>query len=418
MMLPYVGHIKLVHIMTVPESLRFITGQPAYMRERGFAIHSISSDGPDREDFVQREGIDSVVVEMPRRISPLRDLAAVIRIWLHIRRLKPAIVHAHTPKGGLLGMIGSWLARVPVRVYHIHGLPMVTATGSQRVALRLAERVSCYLATDVLCVSRSVREVVLREGLNGRRAVEVLCGGSINGVDTDERFNPARYDAERVRIRTEYGIPDGAPVLGFVGRLVRDKGVIELMQAWAVLRAEFPESHLLVVGPFEARDAIPEAVKEEMQRDDRIHLRGMDWDTPPLFATMDVLALPSYREGFPVVPLEAAAMALPVIATAVPGCVDAVVDGVTGTLIPPADAVALATAVRNYLRSPQLRSEHGAAGRQRVVIDFRREEIWAATFNVYARALRRVGMVFDGNGEIADAVAHRGEKCLNVTTRE
>ena len=383
----------LVHITTVPASLDFVSGQIGYMQARGFAIRAISSPGARLQAIGEREGIPVYGVEMPRCITPLRDLAAVARIWRCIRAIRPLIVHSHTPKGGLLGMTAAWLARVPVRIYHIHGLPLMTATGTRRLLLRCSEKVSCILAHQVLCVSNSIRRTAIEERLCPASKIKVLHHGSINGVDAEIRHNPARLGPTvRAQTRGKYRIPPEALVVGFIGRIVRDKGMAELAEAWGRIRDEFPNLYLLVVGPFEPQDPLPPEAERVLRNDPRIVLTGVQYDTPLLFSAMDVVLLPTYREGLPVVPLEAAAMSLPVVATNVPGCVDAVVNGVTGTLVPPRDATALADAIRTYLLDPELRLRHGQAGRERVLRDFRPEDIWEAVYQEYVSLLRQKGI--------------------------
>jgi lipopolysaccharide/colanic/teichoic acid biosynthesis glycosyltransferase/glycosyltransferase involved in cell wall biosynthesis len=379
---------RLLHITTVPMSLGFLRGQVQFMEERGFRFHALCSPGADLDEFGRRHGVPVFGVEMPRSITPLRDLAAVRRIVRVIQRVRPHIVHAHTPKGGLLGMIAAALTGVPVRIYHMRGLPLMGAAGPKRRLLRWTERLSCALAHRVFCVSNSLRDVALGEGLCPPEKITVLAGGSGQGVDADGRFNPDRLGGPaRAEARARLGIPAGAPVIGFVGRLVRDKGIVELTDAWRRLRAEFPDAHLLLVGPFEPQDPIPAEVVAFLQNDPRVHLTGMDWDTPPLLAAMDLLVLPTYREGFPNAPLEAAAMRLPVVATRIPGCVDAVAEGITGTLVPPSDAAALTTAIRAYLEDPDLRCRHGNAGRERVLREFRQEVIREAVHREYGELL-------------------------------
>jgi glycosyltransferase involved in cell wall biosynthesis len=176
-------------------------------------------------------------------------------------------------------------------------------------------------------------------------------------------------------------------VAGYVGRLVTDKGIAELWQAWTVLRERHPDLHLLLVGPFEDTDPVPPAVRQGLETDPRVHLAGMDWNTPPLYAAMDLLVLPTYREGFPNVLLEGASMGLPVVATRVPGCVDAVRDGETGTLVPARDPAALAAALDAYVADPALRRARGRAGRARVAAEFRQEVVWEGIFAEYDRLL-------------------------------
>jgi glycosyltransferase involved in cell wall biosynthesis len=384
--------VRLVHITTVPESLPFFTGQVGYMKAQGFDVQAISSPGEPLDRFAATEGISVHAIDMPRRITPLRDLVAVARLRRRLHRIRPQIVHAHTPKAGLLGMMSAWLAGVPIRIYHIHGLPFLTATGLKRHLLKRTERMACALAHQVLCVSRSVRAVAIAERLCPPDKIKVLLSGSINGVDAAGLFNPANLRAtDPLDARARYRIPADAPVAGFVGRVVRDKGLIELAQAWQGLRQEFPSLHLLIVGPFESQDPLPAEVEALLRGDTRIHLAGECLDMPPLYAAMDVLVLPTYREGFGVVAIEAAAMERPVIATCIPGCVDAVQEGVTGILVPARNVAALADALRWYLCDSELRRRHGQAGRQRVLRDFAQEALWKAMYQEYARLLRDGG---------------------------
>ena len=387
------SHAKLVHITTVPESLGFFTGQVGHMKAQGFEVHALASPGDLLDTFARREKIPVHGVEMPRRITPLRDLVDIARVRRCLRQIRPHIVHAHTPKGGLLGMIAAWSARVPVRIYHIHGLPLMTARGYKRILLRWSERVACRLAHQVLCVSHSVREVAVAEGLCPAGKVKVLLNGSINGVDADGRFSPMTQNAgARAKTRQKHGIPADALVIGFVGRVVRDKGIVELVEAWNILRQEQPSLHLLIAGPIEPQDPLPADVVEQLHHDPRVHLAGRIDDTAPLYTAIDVLALPTYREGLPLTPLEAASMMVPVVATEVPGCVEAVEHGITGLLVRPYDARALANALRLYLNDANLRKLHGLAGRERVLRVFRQEAVWDATYHEYTRLLYEKGL--------------------------
>ena len=369
--------VPLVHVTTVPMTLRCLSGQPEFMRRAGFEVHVVSSPGEELQGFAEREGAIPHAVPMLRRITPLRDLAALLRLWRIFRVIGPAVVDAHTAKAGLLGMLAAWLAGVPVRIYHLHGLAFVTRKGLQRSFLRWTETIAALASHRVLCVSHSIREVAIAEGICPADKIRVLLGGSINGVDADGRFKPPDL-AVRVASRKEYGIGDNCRVIGFIGRLVREKGIVELVDAWRLLRSEFDDLHLLVVGPTEAEHPMSKDTELALQSDPRIHLVGLNWDTPRLYAAMDLVVLPTYREGFPVVPLEAASMGLPVVATRIPGCTDAVQDGVTGTLVPPWDSRALSEAIRHYLCSSHLRCVHGDAARAHVIREFRQEKFWGA----------------------------------------
>ena len=384
--------IRLVHITTVAMTLVFMRGQVTFIKERGFDVFALSSPGEDLTSFGELEHVPVHAVDMKRQITPLRDLIALLQIVRYLLKIQPHIVHAHTPKGGLLGTIAAWVGRVPVRIYHIRGLPFTSASGLRARLLRCTERVSCRLATHVLCVSESNRQLAVSARLCPPRKISVLLNGSGQGVDAMGAFDPARWRHARSAIRSMTGIPPDAMVLGFVGRIVRDKGVAELFDAWKALRQEFERLHLLIVGFFEPHDPLPRDLEEALRADSRIHLTGRQHETARFYAAMDLVVLPTYREGFPNVPLEAASMGIPTVATRVPGCTDAVVDGVTGVLVPPRDAVALSVAIKGYLESPELLNLHGAAGRARVVREFCRERVWQALYTEYATLLRRHGV--------------------------
>jgi glycosyltransferase involved in cell wall biosynthesis len=202
------------------------------------------------------------------------------------------------------------------------------------------------------------------------------------------RFNPDLVaPSEALAVRRELGIPPDALVVGFVGRLVRDKGVAELVRAWERIRDEFPGAHLVCVGPIEPRDPISPADRRALEGDPRIHLLGFRQDLPRLYSSMNLLVLPSYREGFPNVPLEAQSMRIPVITTSAEGCVDAVEHGLTGLLVEPRNSDALLRATQAYLRDAGLREQHGRAGRERVLALFARERLWEALLGVYESML-------------------------------
>jgi glycosyltransferase involved in cell wall biosynthesis len=388
--------LGLTHVTTVPTSLRFFRGQVEYMKARGFEVRAITSPGEELDRFAGEYEIAVSAVEMARRITPLADLQAV---WAMRRLLlghRPAIVHAHTPKGGLLGLIAAVASATPVRIYHMRGLPFTSASGWRRSLLGRTEWLSCRLAHHVYCVSRSVRTVAVEAGICPADKITVLGHGSGNGVDATERFDPDLVGGDaRREIRAIIGARPDEPVIGYVGRLVRAKGIVELIEAWRDLRRAGYPAHLLVIGRFELQDALPAETEHTLRNDPRIHLIGTTWEIPRWYAAMDLLVLPTYREGFPNVVLEAAAMRLPVVATRVPGCVDAVEDGTTGMVVPPRDAGAVAGAIRVYLADPALRRFHGAAGRRRVLMHFRPEAIWEALYREYVRLLDRAGVTID-----------------------
>jgi lipopolysaccharide/colanic/teichoic acid biosynthesis glycosyltransferase len=384
------GRVRILRITTSPLALwSFFRSLTRFLAEHGFETAAISSPGQKLDEFHAWTGVPVHAVEMKRRISPFSDLPALWRLWRLIRRYRPAVVHAHTPKAGLLGMLAAWLALVKVRVYTIHGLPLMTRTGWQFHVLRLAEALACRLATSVYCVSHSVRRVVFDLGICPEAKVRTLGYGSCSGVDL-HRFDPAaRGPADRSRVRAQYGIPEDAPLLGYIGRLVLDKGIRELAAAWQRLRAEFPNLHLLCCGEFEPQDPVPAEVRECLQNDPRVHFTdGFVADMPPVYAALEVCVLPTYREGLPTVALECAAMEVPLVATRVPGCTDAIRDGVTGLLVEAQSADALSRAIARLLRDPRLGKEMGRAAREFVRVRFSEESVFGSVLDEYRRLLR------------------------------
>lgn len=376
--------IRLVYIATSPLFLNFLRGHIAFLRKHDIAVSVICSPGELLQAFTEQEGVPGYGIEMPRRITPFKDMVALWQMHGALRKIRPHIVHANTPKGGLLGMISAWICRVPVRIYHIRGLPFLTTSGWKRHVLRWSEKIACRSAHSVLCVSHSIRHIAIREKLCPENKIQVLASGSGQGVDADGRFNPAHYSDEMRRaLRETLHIPDGALVIGYVGRIVRDKGIEELAEAWTHLRERYPNLYLLLVGDYEPQDPVPDTVRHRFSEDRRVILTGWVAETAPYYALMDILVLPSYREGFPNTPLEASAMRLPVVATQIPGCVDAVTDGLTGTLVPVHNSQALTEAIDRYIRNPDLRQQHGKAGGEQVLGKFRQEIISQALYEHY-----------------------------------
>jgi len=371
---------------TVPGSLPpFFKGQLAWLESQGLRVHTISAPGPELRWVSEAEQVRPHAVPMNRSISPLQDLVALWRLVRLYRRCRFTMVHAFTPKGGFLGMLAATIARCPVRLFTIWGLAPEAGTFRVRLML-LADKLSCALADKVVVECPSIAELAVAKGLCPREKLVVTPAWSTCSLDlrmADLRDLPESRGAAR----RQWGLPTDALVIGFVGRVVRDKGVHELMDAFETLAAEFPQLHLLIVGARETEDALGPEVLRQIDQHPRIHCTGFQEDVRPLLSAMDLLVHPSYREGLPAAPLEAAARGLPVVATRIPGCVDAVQDGVSGLLVAPRNSRELAATVRQYLLDPELRRRHGENGRALILERYDRRTAWAALLDLYRQCL-------------------------------
>ncbi len=345
--------------VTNPQTCLVMSARLRTLREAGFHVLLVSSPGELLDNTAAREGIEGFAIPMRRGIAPMADLAALLRLWLLIGSRRPDLVEFSTPKAGLLGSLAAKLRGVPRRVYMLRGLKLETCTGLKRRILLVAERLASACAHVVLCNSESLRAEALALGLAPAGKLCVLGEGSSHGVDI-ERFSPGPSD-----VRAQLGIPDEAPVVGFAGRLTRDKGLPELVEAFdLILRAE-PSTRLLLVGWFDAsEDALDNDLCVRIRNHPQMHYTGFVSDVAPFYRAMDVLVLPTWREGFPNVVLEAAATGIPVVTTECTGARDSVVPEVTGLLIPPGYPEAISEAVLKIVRDPQRRRRMGRAARQ------------------------------------------------------
>jgi glycosyltransferase involved in cell wall biosynthesis len=367
-------------------------GQLQYLQRGGFDVTVISSPGKWLDEAAHIESVLTIRVPMERGFAPLRDLVSLWRLWRNMRALCPAVTNVSTPKAGLLGGFAAWLSRVPCRFYTLRGLRFETTKGVRRQLLVYADVLACCFAHRVICVSQSLREKAIASGLTTRERTVVFGSGSSNGVDVS-RYAPTPEILRRAaELRCELGIPPSAPVVGFVGRLTRDKGIADLVEAFLRLDQGFPDLRLLVLGSFEDEDAPAEQTQKCLGAHPHVILVGTIDDTAPYYALMDVFVLPSHREGFPNVVLEALAAGKPVVAARATGIVDAIVDGENGLLFPVGDVAALADTLGRLLTDKTLASQLARAGQQQIKCEFRQEVIWEALYREYLRLLQVGGL--------------------------
>lgn len=386
-------HPSVVYVVTSSLATVLLTGQLAFIRGAGFDVTVVSSPGELLEHAGETEMVRCIAVPMSREISPFSDFIALWRLWRLFRQVRPAIINISTPKAGLLGGLAGWLAGVPCRVYTMRGLRLETAKGLKRVLLSAAERLTCRLAHRVVCVSSSLRQKAVNWTLVSPEHSIVLCSGSSNGVALS-RFAVNRACMQKaIEIRAQLGIPPRAEVVGFVGRLTRDKGVVELVQAVARLRAKLPAIRLLLLGDFEPGDPLPNATVQAINHDPFVIAPGFVTDLTSYYHVMTVVALPTYREGFPNVLLEAQAAGKPVVTTRATGTTEAIVDGVTGLTVPVGDVPALSAALEKILDNPVMAAEMGRCGQQHVAGNFRPEAVWKALVELYGKLLAEHGLL-------------------------
>jgi glycosyltransferase involved in cell wall biosynthesis len=364
--------------VTHSQTCLVLEGRLRALREAGFHVTVVASPGALLHQAAARAGVEAAAIPMERGIAPFADLVSLVRLWRLLGRLHPDAVEFSTPKAGLLGSIAAGLRGVPRRVYLLRGLRLETASGLKRSFLLAAERLAAACAHVVLCNSESLRARAAECRLAPESKLRLLGDGSSNGVDL-EQFSPGP-----ACIRERLGLSQETKVVGFVGRLTRDKGVPELIDAYdAILRAE-PATHLLLVGWLDASDDALDAVtRARIASHPRIHCTGMVSETAPYYRAMDVMVLPSWREGFPNVVLEAAATGVPVVTTTCTGSRDSVVPEVTGLLIPPGDPAAVADAVLSLLRDPERSRCMGDAARAWVKERFSAERVLGLTAAFY-----------------------------------
>jgi glycosyltransferase involved in cell wall biosynthesis len=364
-----------------------LTGRLRALREAGFRVTLVSSPGELLDRTAAREGVETIALPMRREIAPIADLVSLVRLWWLLLTLRPDMTEFSTPKAGLLGTLAAKLVGVPTRIYMLRGLKVEGSAGFKHRILLAAERMASACAQVVLCNSPSMRTEALALGLAPAAKLKLIGDGSSNGVDV-ERFSPGLRKAGLSEVRERLGIPKDAVVMGFVGRLTRDKGVPELLEAFdTILNAE-PNAHLMLVGWFDAaEDALSAGMIARIKRHPQIHSTGFVADTSPYYRAMDLLVLPTLREGFPNVVLEAAATGIPVVTTIATGSSDSVVPEVTGLLIPPGYPEAISEAVIQLLRDPARRSRMGLAARAWVIEHYAKERVLGLVTEFYKSLL-------------------------------
>lgn len=341
---------KLFITTTIPLTFIFFKGQPRLWKEK-FDVCAISSEPDELKQFAEEEGIRYKHIPMKREISLFTDVVSLLRwVWLLLKE-RPYIVHGNTPKASLLSMVAAWLTRRPVRIYMCHGLRYQGTEGRLRKLLMTMEKITCACATHVVSVSKGVANVMTQDGLCPKEKMRVVGYGSAGGVDI-ERYNPNPIESN---VRHELEIPEDGFVFTFVGRIVKDKGINELISAFNNINQKYPNAHLLLVGPIESvQNPVDESTFRTIEKNENIHAVGMQKDVRPYLKASDAFVLPSYREGFGMVLIEAGAMGLPCITTDITGCNEIIVPGENGAIIEPRNMKALRDEMEKWVSNPDM----------------------------------------------------------------
>ncbi len=357
-----------------------------------FEVTAVSSEKQRLEEFGKEQGVHTFYVDLTRKITPLKDLKAVLKLYRYLKKVKPSIVHTHTPKAGIVGMLASKLAGVPIRMHTVAGLPLMESSGVKRTVLSTVEKLTYYCATSVYSNSRGLKQFIIKEKLTSKNKLKILGNGSSNGINTTHFSTTQVSDSKKNQLRIDLNITKNDFVFVFVGRLVGDKGINELVQAFTKVYKNHTNSKLLLVGPLETDlDPLLPNILNQINQNIPIIYLGYQHDVRPYFAVSDVLLFPSYREGFPNVVLQAGAMGLPSIVSNINGCNEIITSDVNGVIIPVKDIQAIYKAMKKLIKDQSYYDKIQQQSRPMIVEKYEQSEFWNVLLEEYHYLLKRYG---------------------------
>ncbi len=380
---------KILRITTVPISLRILLkGQLKYMSSF-FEVKAISSEGKLLQEVKQEEGVDVIPINMSRKITPFTDLVSLIKLIILFKKEKPNIVHTHTPKAGLLGMLAAYLTKIPVRMHTVAGMPLTIATGFKKKLLVFIEKLTYACATNVYPNSSNLKEYIIDNNFCKQEKLKIIGKGSSNGIDTEYFEINDNILEEANKKKSKFNLPKDAFVFLFVGRIVKDKGINELVRAFIKLKNE--NSYLVLVGDYEENlNPVDKDVFNEIKNNNRIIEAGFQKDVRPYFAMANVFVFPSYREGFPNVVMQAGAMELPSIVSNINGCNEIISDNKNGLIINVQDENDTFEAMEKLLNDIELTMQLKKKCRKNIIDNYERTYIWEELRNEYNSLLKDV----------------------------
>ena len=382
---------KIIRITTVPISLKYLLkGQMHFMSKNGFDVIMISADGEEVKDIVDDEQCKHKIIPLTRKITPIKDLYSLMKLYKFLKKERPLIVHTHTPKAGTIGMLASYLAKVPIRLHTVAGLPLLESKGLKRMILNFVENITYKCSTKVYPNSFGLKEIILKNKFAETNKVKVIANGSSNGIDTSY-FNPELFSKqEKQNLKINLKIEKDDFVFIFVGRVVGDKGINELIEAFNELSIEIKKIKLLIVGPFEKElNPLQKKTKLLINNNDKIILVGYQNDVRPYFAISNTLVFPSYREGFPNVVMQASAMGLPSIVSDINGCNEIIENNVNGIIITVKDTNAIYNSMKKIYYDKDLFKDVKSKSRNAIKKKYEREVYWGLLLNEYKSLIKK-----------------------------
>ena len=372
---------KLYRITTIPLSLEKLLGSQLTFINQHYKVTAVAAEPQELKRVAEQLHVDYETVDMTRKITPLQDFKALIQLYRLLKRDRPEIVHTHTPKAGIVGMLAARLAGVPIRMHTVAGLPLMEAQGLKRKILDFVEKLTYACATHVYPNSKGLADFIIQEKLTSAKKIKIIANGSSNGIDTTY-FSPlAIDDFQKQTLKSELQITHEDFVFVFVGRLVGDKGINELVEAF--IKLQKPNSKLLLVGPLESDldPLLPETLKL-IQHPNIIQI-GYQQDVRPYFAIAHALVFPSYREGFPNVVMQAGAMGLPSIVSNINGCNEIIINKENGIIIPVKNTDAILKAMTILLEEPKLYQHLQKHSRSMICDRYEQHVVWNSLLEEY-----------------------------------
>jgi len=375
---------KLIRITTVPISLeKLLSGQLQFMNAY-YDVTAVAAEKNNLKKLGKAIDIEVFPIAMTRQITPFKDIAAVLKLYRFLKKTKPQIVHTHTPKAGIVGMLAAKMAKVPVRLHTVAGLPLLESKGIKRNVLDFVEKLTYRCATKVYPNSFGLLEIIKANNFCPESKLKVIANGSSNGIDTSY-FNPDLISsAQKNLLQMDLAIDENDFVFIYVGRLVKDKGINELIAAFEKLQKEISNSKLLLVGVFETDlDPLFPETMNSITTNKNIITVGFQNDVRPYFSIADCLVFPSYREGFPNVVMQAGAMQLPSIVSDINGCNEIIQNRFNGLIIPVKNENALFAAMEKVLIDKELRAEMKRNSRNSILSRYEQKLVWEALLAEY-----------------------------------